>query len=460
MESALRDATESNEPSTWMIVVGHYPIVSAGDHGDVEEMKSNLLPLLLKYKVHAYFCGHDHVSEHLEYDGLHNFVVGAGSMTDTLKGSTSADLIWGAGGYNAFAVVTVDTTQFTVRYYDDNVSNVYTYSMLPISRRPTSLPTAVPAKAPIVVPAPYRPTASPSWSDGRVVPHDDDAQVNHIFTPTPLKVGMLAASVALVVGLIFVTLRFNTKQRKLVDGYTRDLSRDVSKRKGGNGKDFKSPRANISASVSHPRSGYRKSTKISRRLESAILDDMEQGLSARFPIGRSSIPRHYSPSKKCSASTTVPYREHVTDSSAVWAVVEAVDINIDEDNAVKTLLTSIKRAPALSPVKRKQLPHSPVLTRDAMLRSARFPTDGISARTRADRISPLKASAVSECNSLAEMGLAVQLQSWLTQKTLHAPQEAVIQTKEILNVQRPRGVTFQDAGDGVRLSPKRDRPNR
>lgn len=51
---------------TWLIVVGHYPIFSRGEHGDISELKEYLLPLLIKYKVNAYICGHDHISEHLQ----------------------------------------------------------------------------------------------------------------------------------------------------------------------------------------------------------------------------------------------------------------------------------------------------------------------------------------------------------------------------------------------------------
>jgi 3',5'-cyclic AMP phosphodiesterase CpdA len=47
---------------TWLLVAGHYPVFSTGEHGDTSELKSYLLPLLTKYKVHAYFCGHDHFS--------------------------------------------------------------------------------------------------------------------------------------------------------------------------------------------------------------------------------------------------------------------------------------------------------------------------------------------------------------------------------------------------------------
>ena len=60
IEAMLVEAIRHNP--TWLLVAGHYPIFSTGEHGDTSELKSYLLPLLTKYKVHAYFCGHDHFS--------------------------------------------------------------------------------------------------------------------------------------------------------------------------------------------------------------------------------------------------------------------------------------------------------------------------------------------------------------------------------------------------------------
>lgn len=62
IESMLNDKQNND---TWTIVVGHYPIFSSGEHGDTNELQRYLLPLLQKYKVNAYFSGHDHISEHL-----------------------------------------------------------------------------------------------------------------------------------------------------------------------------------------------------------------------------------------------------------------------------------------------------------------------------------------------------------------------------------------------------------
>jgi hypothetical protein len=47
--------------------MGHYPIYSSGEHSDISELVSYIDPLLVEYNVDAYFCGHDHISEHLRY---------------------------------------------------------------------------------------------------------------------------------------------------------------------------------------------------------------------------------------------------------------------------------------------------------------------------------------------------------------------------------------------------------
>ena len=83
-------AAQAAQPS-WLIVAGHYPIYSIGDgggHGDSYELIQNLQPLLEKYQVDFFFCGHDHISEHLEYSNIHYFVAGAGALIDTAKGSS------------------------------------------------------------------------------------------------------------------------------------------------------------------------------------------------------------------------------------------------------------------------------------------------------------------------------------------------------------------------------------
>lgn len=62
--------------SQWVLVAGHYPIYSIGEHGDDNILVRDLLPLLLKHKVHAYLNGHDHMHQHIYKDGLHHITSG------------------------------------------------------------------------------------------------------------------------------------------------------------------------------------------------------------------------------------------------------------------------------------------------------------------------------------------------------------------------------------------------
>jgi len=67
----------------WIIVTGHHPVFSASAvHGDTEELKVLLKPLLQKYNVDFYICGHDHNFEHARE-----------------QGSTTEYVITGTGGW-------------------------------------------------------------------------------------------------------------------------------------------------------------------------------------------------------------------------------------------------------------------------------------------------------------------------------------------------------------------------
>lgn len=61
----------------YLWVAGHYPIYSAGDDGTTQELVNKLLPKLKKYGAH-YICGHDHLVQHLNMDGVHQFQNGMG----------------------------------------------------------------------------------------------------------------------------------------------------------------------------------------------------------------------------------------------------------------------------------------------------------------------------------------------------------------------------------------------
>jgi acid phosphatase len=77
---------ELSEPGiAWRIVCGHHPIWSGGDHGDTEEIKEFVLPILQKHKVQLYACGHDHHAEVFVREQITAVVSGNASETRTVK---------------------------------------------------------------------------------------------------------------------------------------------------------------------------------------------------------------------------------------------------------------------------------------------------------------------------------------------------------------------------------------
>lgn len=86
-----RELADSKAP--WKFVVGHHPVFSGGYHGSSPALIQMLKPLLDKYNVQAYFCGHDHDMQHLKVDNVHYIITGSGSKarpTSMIQGSLFA----------------------------------------------------------------------------------------------------------------------------------------------------------------------------------------------------------------------------------------------------------------------------------------------------------------------------------------------------------------------------------
>jgi len=71
---------ENSTSYDWVFVVGHYPVWSIGMHGSNPNLQRDVMPLLDKYKVAAYFSGHDHNIQHirLSNSSVDYYVSGAG----------------------------------------------------------------------------------------------------------------------------------------------------------------------------------------------------------------------------------------------------------------------------------------------------------------------------------------------------------------------------------------------
>eukprot|EP01034_Spumella_vulgaris_P030871 gene30871-38153_t len=229
INESLFSVSGVNRP-TWLFVSGHYPVFSAGDKGDTEELLEYLLPLLERYGVDAYFTGHDHISEHLQYGAMHHFVAGAGSMTDKLGSSaSSADMLWYGVGYSAFAVVEASSSEYTVQFINAYGTQVYSYTVennrtastftFPPSASPSVNPTAAPRNATTTETTTGSDATSRSWSWSERV----SAAFRHMSrvatssSEDPLAVasgGLLIASMILMTVVLVFTRRRKMKLKR------------------------------------------------------------------------------------------------------------------------------------------------------------------------------------------------------------------------------------------------------
>lgn len=129
----------NSSKADWLLVAGHYPVWSIAEHGPTSELVKYLKPMLLKYKVTAYLCGHDHNMQHLreENTSVDYFVIGAGHLIDSStehqdavpKGSLKFH--YGersSSSDGAFASISATKDTFSITYVNVNGKSVYHYS--------------------------------------------------------------------------------------------------------------------------------------------------------------------------------------------------------------------------------------------------------------------------------------------------------------------------------------------
>ena len=111
----------------WKIVIGHHPIyAAAATHGDTEELIADVLPVLEKNGVRIYFCGHDHVLQHLVHGEINFFVCGGGSSYR--KVNQRDDVRFGAGSAG-FLSMTLTGTAAQATYISDKGVELYETSI-------------------------------------------------------------------------------------------------------------------------------------------------------------------------------------------------------------------------------------------------------------------------------------------------------------------------------------------
>jgi hypothetical protein len=77
------DSTLAHSKAEWKLVVGHHPIiVGSRRYRDNPHLLRDVLPVLERHGVQAYFAGHEHNLQHLRLPGrtMEHFISGAGSL--------------------------------------------------------------------------------------------------------------------------------------------------------------------------------------------------------------------------------------------------------------------------------------------------------------------------------------------------------------------------------------------
>jgi tartrate-resistant acid phosphatase type 5 len=121
------DSVLASSHAIWKIVVGHHPIYSlVGNHGNTRELIDDILPLLQKYGVRIYLCGHEHFLQYLAHGAINFFVVGGGSVSRPV--SDRDDVKFGVGS-PGFLSMTLTPALAKAVYFDDKGKSLYSITI-------------------------------------------------------------------------------------------------------------------------------------------------------------------------------------------------------------------------------------------------------------------------------------------------------------------------------------------
>ncbi|OJU55033.1 MAG: acid phosphatase [Bacteroidales bacterium 45-6] len=115
---AWLDATLKASTETWKIVIGHHPIYAYTEKADVErlDMQKRVDPILRKYNVDMYICGHLHTFQHLKVKGSDiDYVVNtSGSLSRKPKAIEGTVFCSPESGFSVFSATPKAITLYMV----------------------------------------------------------------------------------------------------------------------------------------------------------------------------------------------------------------------------------------------------------------------------------------------------------------------------------------------------------
>ncbi len=120
------EKTLSESKARWKVVVGHHPCYTTGKRIDeVPYVRYSLEPILEKYKVDAYFAGHEHDLQHQKPTDkvTHHFLSGAGSEVRPVNSPKNYTLF--AESEHGFMAVAVSKDEFLVQVISGDGKVIY-----------------------------------------------------------------------------------------------------------------------------------------------------------------------------------------------------------------------------------------------------------------------------------------------------------------------------------------------
>lgn len=102
----------------WTIVVGHHPIYAqtTKSGSEREDMQTRIDPILRKYKVDMYICGHIHNFQHIRKNGIDYMVNTSGSLARPEVSVTDGTVF--CNGSSGFSLLTATSSVLTVSMID------------------------------------------------------------------------------------------------------------------------------------------------------------------------------------------------------------------------------------------------------------------------------------------------------------------------------------------------------
>lgn len=122
--------TLANSTCKWKVVVGHHPLFTTGARkGTMLDVRKSFQSLFEKYKVDAYFAGHEHDLQHQKPAGhTHYFVSGAGSKLRPV--SKDPAMTQFARSEHGFMLVRLSQDSLNLRVINHLGKNLYRFDLV------------------------------------------------------------------------------------------------------------------------------------------------------------------------------------------------------------------------------------------------------------------------------------------------------------------------------------------